>query len=101
PVQSADRLSARYLLALGARLVREVGTLIGRADRAGRQLPTLGLDTEVRFRSAAERAAFTAELTTAVTDLVARYHDAGAPGGRWHRLVVGAHPIPSPQEPPR
>ena len=26
--------------------------------------------------------------------LVARYHDASAPGGRWHRLVVAAHPMP-------
>jgi DNA-binding transcriptional ArsR family regulator len=93
PVRTADRLSAHYLLALAARLVSEVGEAVRRAERAGQRLPTLGLDTEIRFRSAAERAAFTAELTGAVTDLVARYHDAHTGGGRWHRLVVGAHPI--------
>jgi DNA-binding transcriptional ArsR family regulator len=98
PVGHADRLSAHYLVALGARLVREVATLTARAAQAGRRLPTLGLDTEIRFRSAAERAAFTDELTTAVTDLVSRYHDEAAPGGRWHRLVVAAHPIPPPEE---
>jgi DNA-binding transcriptional ArsR family regulator len=96
PVRRADRLSAQYLLALGARLVREVADAVRAADRAGKRLATLGLDTEIRFRSAAERAAFTAELTAAVTDLASRYHDESATGGRWHRLVVGAHPIPPP-----
>jgi DNA-binding transcriptional ArsR family regulator len=95
PDRIADRLSARYLIALAARVVREVAALARRADRAGRRLPTLALDTEIRFRSAAERAAFTSDLADAVTTLVSRYHDAGAHGGRAHRLVVVAHPLPS------
>ena len=94
PGKTRDRLSARYLIALAARLVREVAALARLADETGKRLPTLALDTEIRFRSAAERAAFTGELTAALTDLVARYHDASAPGGRWHRLVVAAHPTP-------
>lgn len=99
PGRIADRLSARYLVALAARIVREVGALVRRADEAGKRLPTLALDAEVRFRSAAERAAFTEELAAAVTKLVARYHDAAAPGGRRHRLVVAAHPLPNKSEP--
>jgi DNA-binding transcriptional ArsR family regulator len=99
PDRIADRLSARYLIALAARVVREVAGLARRADRAGKRLPTLALDTEIRFRSAAERAAFTSDLADAVTDLVSRYHDAGAPGGRAHRLVVVAHPLPSSSHP--
>jgi DNA-binding transcriptional ArsR family regulator len=90
-----DALSARYLIALAARLVREVAGLARRADAAGQSLATLAIDTEVRFASAADRAAFTAELTDAVTALVGRYHDESAPGGRWHRLVVAAHPRPA------
>lgn len=90
-----DRLSSRYLIALAARLVREVADLSRRAEAAGRSLPTLSLDTEIRFASAADRAAFTAELTEAVTRLAARYHDEQAEGGRWHRLVVAAHPRPA------
>jgi DNA-binding transcriptional ArsR family regulator len=96
PDREADRLSASYLIALAARVIREVGTLLRRAREAGKRLATLSIDTEVRFRSAADRAAFSAELTQAVTDLVARYHDATAPGGRSHRLVVVAHPLPQP-----
>ena len=99
PDRIADRLSARYLIALAARVVREVASLVRRADQAGRRLPTLALDTEIRFRSAAERAAFTSDLADAVTTLVSRYHDAGAPGGRSHRLVVVAHPVPAGPRP--
>jgi DNA-binding transcriptional ArsR family regulator len=96
PGRESDRLSAGYLVALAARAIREVGSLPHRAREAGKRLATLSIDTEVRFRSAADRAAFAAELTQAVADLVARYHDATAPGGRSHRLVVVAHPVPQP-----
>lgn len=51
-----------------------------------------GFDTEIRFKSAVDRGAFTQELTQTVTTLVARYHDATTPGGRAHRLVIVAHP---------
>jgi DNA-binding transcriptional ArsR family regulator len=91
-----DRLSTRYLIAVAARLVREVGLLAHRAEAAGRPLATFTLDTEIRFGSAADRAAFTAELTDAVTSLVARYHDEATPGGRPHRLIIAAHPRPRP-----
>ena len=92
PEQVGDRLSARYLVALAGRTVREVGALARRADAAGRRLPTFTVDTEVRFRSAGDRAAFADELTAAVVDLVARYHH---DDGRPHRLVVAAHPKPA------
>jgi DNA-binding transcriptional ArsR family regulator len=91
PDQAADRLSARYLVALAGRLVREVGSLARRADAAGKRLPTMAIDTEIRFRSAEDRAAFADELTAAVLDLAARYHH---DDGRPHRLVVAAHPKP-------
>jgi DNA-binding transcriptional ArsR family regulator len=91
---TVDRLSASYLTALGARVVREVSDLAKRAAAAGKRLPTLSIDTEIRFRSAAERAAFTNDLTHAVRALAARYHDASTPGGRAHRLVIVAHPVP-------
>ena len=98
--EGVDRMSSRYLIALAARLVQEVAALTRRAEEAGRSLPTLAIDTDLRFANAADRAAFTRELTEAVTGLAARYHDETAPGGRWNRLVVAAHPRPR-QEPPR
>ena len=91
PALTADRLSARYLVALAGRLVREVGSLVRRAETAGRRVATFSLDTEIGFRSAEDRAAFADELTAAVLDLAARYH---ADDGRRHRLVITAHPRP-------
>ena len=96
PQRGSDRLSASYLIALAARVMREVGGLMRRAMEAEKQLATLSLDTEIRFKSAADRAAFTNELTQSVLSLVSRYHDETAPGGRTHRLVMMAHPVPEP-----
>jgi DNA-binding transcriptional ArsR family regulator len=87
-----DKLSASYLVALGARMVREVGALVRRADTEGKRLATLSIDTEVRFGSAADRAAFSAELTVAIASRVSMYHDESASNGRDHRLGVVAHP---------
>jgi DNA-binding transcriptional ArsR family regulator len=94
----SDRLSARYLMALAARIVREVAELAAAADRASKTLPTLAIDADIRFASAHDRAAFTADLADAVRQLAARYHDEQARGGRWHRLVVAAYPKPTIQE---
>lgn len=89
-----SRLSSRYLVAVAARMVREVAQLARGAERTGKPLATLTIDTEIRFATAADRAAFAEQLSRTVTDLAARYHDESAPGGRWHRLVVAAHPRP-------
>ncbi|MEU1203881.1 helix-turn-helix domain-containing protein [Nocardia sp. NPDC005825] len=94
PARSPDQLSARWLLALGSRLVQEVGALLSGAARAQRRVATFGIDAQVRFASAADRAAFAEELADAVTSLVSRYHDESAPAGRNHRVVVGMHQIP-------
>ena len=94
PGRETDRLSASYVVALGARMIREIGDLLRRARELGKRLPTLSIDTEIRFRSAADRAAYTQELTEAVTKLAGKYHDASAPGGRSHRLVIVSHPLP-------
>jgi predicted ArsR family transcriptional regulator len=96
PAHEVDRLSASYLIALAARVVREVSSLIRRALEAKKHLATLSIDTVIRFRSAPERAAFTAELTESINKLVAKYHDESAAGGRSHRLLLMAHPLPQP-----
>ena len=105
PERTVDRLSASYLVALAARAVREVGAMVRRALLTEQRVATLSIDTEIRFRSAAERAAFSQELAASVADLASRYHDATATGGRLHRVVVLAHPLsqsstPSPSTEP-
>jgi DNA-binding transcriptional ArsR family regulator len=91
PDRSADRASARHLVALAGRVVREVGRLVHLTEASGKRLPTFAIDTEIRFRSAADRAAFADDLTAALVSLAARYHH---DDGRPHRLVVAAHPTP-------
>jgi DNA-binding transcriptional ArsR family regulator len=100
PDRAPDQLSARWLLALAARMVRDVGALVTGAARAGKRVATFGIDGKVRFASAADRAAFAEELTAAVTELISRYHDESAPGGRDHRVVVAIHPYVPNEETP-
>jgi DNA-binding transcriptional ArsR family regulator len=92
PARVSDRLSARYLVALAARVVREVGAMARRADADGAPVPTLAIDAEIRFATPQARAQFAEELARTVTRLAATYHH---DGGRAHRLVVAAHPVPS------
>ncbi|MEU8816961.1 helix-turn-helix domain-containing protein [Actinoplanes sp. NPDC048796] len=89
PTRAPDRLSARWLLALAARLVRDVGALITGAATSRQRLATYALDGEIRFATPADRAAFAEELTATVTGLLARYH---SDTGRKHRLVLAVHP---------
>jgi DNA-binding transcriptional ArsR family regulator len=98
PSRVRDRLSAAYAVAVAARIVREVGALVRGATVARRRLPTLTIDTDIRFASAADRAAFADDLAAAVRSLAARYHDEAAAGGRWYRLVALSHPRPRTEE---
>jgi DNA-binding transcriptional ArsR family regulator len=97
PSRSPDQLSARWLLALAARLVRDVGELITGAAKARKRVATFALDGEVRFASAADRAAFAEELANAVSALVSKYHDTTAERGRDHRVIVAVHPSARPR----
>ncbi|MFF5108585.1 ArsR/SmtB family transcription factor [Streptosporangium sp. NPDC000509] len=92
PARSPDQLSASWLLAVAARLVRDVGALITGAAKARKRVATFAIDGEVRFASAADRAEFARELAGAVTALVSKYHDESAGKGRDHRIVVALHP---------
>jgi DNA-binding transcriptional ArsR family regulator len=99
PARSPDRLSARWLLALAARLVRDIGELLAGATKARKPLATFALDGEVRFASPSDRTAFVAELTSVLTALIGKYHDESAERGRDHRVIVALHPsVPTEQE---
>jgi DNA-binding transcriptional ArsR family regulator len=94
PERSNDRLSASYLIALAARMLHEVGALCRIARLKHKRVATLSIDTVIRFKSPADRAAFTSDLANAVAELAARYHDDRARDGRPHRLIVAAYPAP-------
>lgn len=94
PARNGDRLSASYLVAVAARIVREVGALWRGAIASDKRLATMSIDTVIRFKSPAERAAFTRDLTDAIATLAARYHDQRAPKGRPHRVIIASYPAP-------
>jgi DNA-binding transcriptional ArsR family regulator len=100
PSRSPDRLSARWLLSLAGRLVQDVAELITGSAQASKPLATFALDGEIRFATTADRAAFAEELSAATLELVSRYHNETAAGGRTYRLVLAIHPsIPGPPIP--
>lgn len=90
PEAISDRLSAAYLIAVNARAVSEVGAIANGAA-AGTRVPTFTVDTVIGFASLDDRAAFAAELQSAVAALVARYHH---DDGRPHRLTISSYPRP-------
>ncbi len=93
-----DRYSIAYLVSVAARAIRELALLAVRAAQAHKRLATLTLDTEIRFRSAEERAAFAAEFTEALVRLAAKYHDGAHPGGRAFRCIAGVYPLITRQD---
>ena len=92
-----DAASSAYLVAVAARTIRDVAEQRRRADRAGKRLPTMTLQTEVRFATPTAQRTFAEELSESVARLVAKYHDDQAPGGRRFRVIAGAYPAPHPQ----
>ncbi len=94
--EARDRFSSSYLLAAASRVIQEVTTLRPRAEAAGKKLPTVSVQTEVRFASARSQNEFLEELLAAFSELAARHHRPDAAGGRSFRLSLFGHPaLPS------
>jgi DNA-binding transcriptional ArsR family regulator len=100
PAQVADTFSAKYLLGLASKLQSELARSVELAATAGKRLATLSINTELRFTSPEQRAAFTEELQRAIVAVAARHSspytlaDGSAAEGRPFRLVVGCYPLP-------
>jgi|SRR5215204_1457054 len=92
PDHVTDRASSAYLVAVAARLISEVAEQRSAAERAGKRLATMTVETEVRFATPAAQSAFADELAQAMAAVVAKYHDDLTPGGRRYRFVIGGYP---------
>jgi len=104
PAQVADTLSAKYLLGLASKLQSELARSLDLAAAAGKRLATLSINTQLRFTSPEQRAAFTVELQRAILEVAARHtspftnSDGSAAEGRPFRLMVGCYPIPAAKD---
>lgn len=92
PDHVEDRASSAYLVAAAARLISELADQRVAAERAGKRLATLTIESDVRFATPAAQREFAADLTAAVSAVVAKYHDDETVGGRRFRLVIGSYP---------
>ncbi len=95
PASIRDQASSAYLVAVAARVIREVAEQRARADGVGKRLPTLTLQADVRFASPKEQNAFATELSQELGRLIAKYHCEDNPDGRVFRVMAGSYPAPT------
>jgi DNA-binding transcriptional ArsR family regulator len=91
-----DAFSSAYLSAVAGRALNDLAALGRAAAARGKRVPTLTLETEVRFLTPADQRRFADELTSALTALAARYHHPDAPQGRTFRVFACGHPAVPP-----
>ena len=88
----ADRFSTAYQLAVASRIIRDLSELRARAERARKTVPTLTIDTQVRFATPDAQHAFATDLANAVARVIEKYHDDRSPNGRTFACAVSLHP---------
>jgi hypothetical protein len=97
----ADAFSSAYLSAVAGRALNDLAALGRAAAARGKRVPTLTLETDVRFATPADQRRFADELTSALATLAAKYHHPDAPEGRTFRVFACGYPaVPSPSAEP-
>ena len=92
-VDAQDRHASEHLVRTASALVCDVARMREAADREGKRLLTLTVESELTFATPADFDVFSEQLSDAITALAKRY--AASPlrkGGRRYRLVAAAHP---------
>lgn len=79
------------LVVSACRTLDEVSDLLRPDPSVGERLPTLVLESHIRFRSPQEEVEFANALREFLSRMVERYHDPGAVGARTFRITVGGH----------
>jgi predicted ArsR family transcriptional regulator len=93
----ADTFSSAYLSAVAGRALNDLAALGRAAAARGKRVPTLTLETDVRFATPADQRRFADELTTTLAALAAKYHNPDAPQGRTFRVFACGYPaVPPP-----
>lgn len=92
PEREPDKLSANYLIASAAKLIRDLGHAVMHASRNKKKVVTLTLSAEVRFVSPEQRAEFAREVADALARISAKYNNDQSPTGRTFTWMFGAYP---------
>src|SRR5262245_39232080 len=92
----ADAFSSAYLSAVASQALNDLAALGRAAAARGKRVPTLTLETDVRFATPADQRRFADELTAGLATLAAKYHHPDAPQGRTFRVFACGYPaVPS------
>jgi DNA-binding transcriptional ArsR family regulator len=89
---AADAFSSAYLTAVAGRALNDLAALGRAAAARGKRVPTITLETDMRFATPGDLRRFADELTTALTTLAARYHHPDATKGRTFRVFACGYP---------
>src|SRR5262245_3415514 len=92
PRTVADAFSSAYVSAVAGRALNDLAALGRAAAARGKRVPTLTVETAVRFGTPADQRRFADELTAALVTLAARYHNPDAPQGRTFRVFACGYP---------
>ena len=96
PRTVADAFSSAYLSAVAGRALNDLAALGRAAAARGKRVPTITLETNVRFATPADQRQFAAELTKALMKLAAKYHRPRVAAGRTFRIFACGYPaVPS------
>ncbi|MBL0061491.1 MAG: helix-turn-helix transcriptional regulator [bacterium] len=92
PELEPDKLSASFLFATAAKLLRNLGRVMQIASEQKKKVATLTLSSEISFANADERAKFATEVTEALTRISAKYNS-NSPGSRKFAWMFGSYPV--------
>jgi biotin operon repressor len=92
-----DAFSSAYLSAVAGRALNDLAALGRAAAARGKRVPTLTLETEVRFTTPGDQRRFADELTQAFTAHAAKYHHPEAITGRTFRVFACGYPAVPPR----
>jgi predicted ArsR family transcriptional regulator len=96
PQAVSDAFSSVYLSAVTTRALNDLAALRRAAAAKGKRVPTLTLETVVRFATPADQRRFAGELTELFAALAAKYHQETAPQGRSFRVFACGYPAVAP-----
>src|SRR5215218_6007997 len=87
-----DAFSSAYLSAVAGRALNDLAALGRAAAARDKRVPTLTVETVVRFATPADQRRFAEELTAAFATVAAKYHHPDAPQGRTFRVFACGYP---------
>jgi predicted ArsR family transcriptional regulator len=92
PHTVSDAFSSVYLSTVTTRALNDLAALRRAAAAKRKRVPTLTLETVVRFATPADQRRFAGELAEAFSALAAKYHHEDAPQGRSFRVFACGYP---------